>query len=130
MKRFIILTITLVLVSLASTVSAQNRVKIKDGLYLVTYGSSVVIEDDINQRSISVSVTKEADNYQTGKATYEVVCGKWSKRVVKDSLKAAIASGIAASGASGGTSLIISAAGTLANYIYDDVCQHYESKYR
>lgn len=109
--------------------SDQGRVKVADGLYLVSYGGEVIIEDDINQRSISVSVTKEVDDYQSGKATYEVVCGKWSKRVVKDGLKAAIAGGIAASGASGGTSLMISAAATLANYIYDDICEYYGTKY-
>lgn len=129
MKRLLTLVITLVLVTLTTTVFGQNRIKIKDGLYLATYGNSVIIEDDINQRSISLSITKEVQDYQTGKATYEVVCGKWSKRVVKDGLKLAIASGIAAAKVSGGTSLMISAAGTLANYIYDDVCAYYEDQY-
>lgn len=127
MKKVLLVAIALFTVVL---VNAQDRIKIKDGLYLVTYGNTAVIEDDENNRTISLSVTKEIKDYNTGEATYNVVCGKWSKRVVKDGLKAAIASGIAASGASGGTSLIISAAATLANYIYDDACEYYGEKYK
>lgn len=109
--------------------SDQGRVKVADGLYLVSYGNEVIIEDDINQRSISISVTKDVNDYQSGKATYEVVCGKWTKRVVKDGLKTAIAAGIAAAGTSGGSSLMISGAATLANYIYDDICEYYGDIY-
>ena len=127
MKKVLLVAIALFAVIVAN---AQDKIKIKDGLYLVSYGNTAVIEDDENQRTISLSVTKEIKDYQTGEATYNVVCGKWSKRVVKDGLKVAIAAGVAASGASGGTSLMISAAATLANYIYDDVCEYYEEKYK
>lgn len=127
MKKTLVLLIAMFAVFAAN---AQDRVKIKEGLYLASYGNTAVIEDDENNRTISMSVTKEIKDYQSGEATYNVVCGKWSKRVVKDGLKAAIAGGIAASGASGGTSAIISAAGVLANYIYDDVCEYYDEKYK
>lgn len=127
MKKIILLTIALFAIIAAN---AQDKIKIKEGLYLVSYGNTAVIEDDENQRTISISVTKEIKDYQTGEATYNVVCGKWAKRVVKDGLKAAIAGGIAASGASGGTSIMISAAATLANYIYDDACEYYGEKYK
>jgi hypothetical protein len=127
MKKVLLLAIALFAVIAAN---AQDKIKIKDGLYLVSYGNTVVIEDDENQRTISLSVTREINDRNSAETTYNVVCGKWSKRVVKDGLKAAIAGGIAASGASGGTSLIISAAATLANYIYDDVCEYYGEKYK
>lgn len=127
MKKALLIVVALCAVIVTN---AQDRIKIKDGLYLVTYGNTAVIEDDENSRTISISVTKEIDDRNTGEATYNVVCGKWAKRTVKDGLKAAIAGGIAASGASGGTSLMISAAATLANYIYDDACEYYGEKYK
>ncbi len=127
MKKTLVLLIAMFAVFAAN---AQDRVKIKEGLYLVSYGNTAVIEDDVNQQTISLTITKEIKDYKTGESTYNVVCGKWSKRVVKDGLKAAIAGGIAASGASGGTSIIISAASTLAMYIYDDVCEYYDNKFK
>ena len=128
MKKFLFVIVALISVSFATSLSAQNRVKIQNGLYLVSYGSTVVIEDDINQRTVSMSVSQVQRDERTGQKIYEVACGKWTKRVVKDGLKATIAAGIAASGASGGTSLIVSAASTLAMYIYDDVCDYYEDR--
>ena len=127
MKKVLLIAIALFTVVLAN---AQDRIKIKDDLYLVTYGNTAVIEDDENNRTISISITKEISDRNTAETTYNVVCGKWSKRGVKDGLKVAIAAGIAASGASGGTSLMISAAATLANYIYDDACEYYGEKYK
>lgn len=127
MKKYLLVAIALLACLFSITnASAQTRIKIKEGLYLVSYGSSSVIEDDVNQRSISIQITQEISDKKTNQKVYSVVCGKWTKRVVKDGLKAAIAAGIAASGTSGGTSLIISAAATLANYIYDDVCDYYK----
>lgn len=113
------------LILVTNNAIAQQRTKISDGLYLVMYGNTAVIEDDNNQRSIQLVVKQETSNQNSYEKTYNVICGKWSRRVVKDGLKAAIAAGIAASGTSGGTSLIISAASTLAMYIYDDICDYY-----
>ena len=129
MKKLIALLVVAVSIMFVSNVSAQTRIKIQDGLYLVSYGNTAVIEDDINQRSISISISQIQRDERTNKATYEVVCGKWTKRTVKDGLQIAIAGGIAASGASGGTSLMISAASKLAMYIYDDVCDYYGDRY-
>ncbi len=127
MKKYLLIAITFIACLFSVTnVAAQNRIKVKESLYLVSYGSTTVIEDEVNQRSISLKITQEGIDQKTKQKVYNVVCGKWSKRIVKDGLKAAIAGGIAASGASGGTSLIISAAATLANYIYDDVCEYYK----
>lgn len=125
MKKVLLVTLALFAVI---TVNAQKRIEVSKDLYLVSYGNSVVIEDDANQRTISMEISQEIIDHRTGEKVYNVACGKWSKRVVKDGLKVAIASGIAASGASGGTSLMISAAATLANYIYDDACEYYGEK--
>ena len=127
MKKVLLVAIALFAVV---TANAQERIKVKEGLYLVSYGKTVVIEDEENQRSISMEIAQEGIDQRNGEMVYNVTCGKWTKRTVKDGLKVAIAGGIVASGASGGTSLIISAAATLANYIYDDACEYYGEKYK
>lgn len=130
MKRFALLLVALVSLVFGTNALAQSRTKVGDGVYLVMYGNKAVIEDDNNQRSISVEISQESIDRQTNQKIYKVACGKWTKRVVKDGLKAAIAGGIAASGATGGTSAIISAASTAALYIYEDVCDYYGEKYK
>ena len=127
MKKALLIAITLFAVI---AVNAQDKIKVKEGLYLVSYGKTVVSEDDVDQRSISMEIAQEGIDQRNGERIYSIVCGKWTKRTVKDGLKAAIAGGIAASGVSGGTSLMISAAATLANYIYDDACEYYGEKYK
>ncbi len=127
-NRFIILVA--LLAALSTTAIAQNRTRVGDGVYLVMYGSTAVIEDDNNQRSISVEILQESIDRKTNQKIYKVVCGKWTKRVIKEGLKAAIAGGIAASGATGGTAAIISAASTAALYIYEDICDYYGEKYK
>lgn len=107
---------------LAFVSNAQQRIKVSDGLYLVSYGNSAVIEDDINQQSISIEVSQAGIDRATGEKVYEVVCGKWTKRVVKDGLKATIDAGILAAASTKGASLILSNLAKLAGYIYDDVC--------
>ena len=114
----------------AFNASAQNRIKIQEGLYLVSYGNTCVIEDDVNQRTISMTISQEQRDERTNQNIYKVACGKWTKRVVKDGLNMAIVEGIKAAGVSGGTSLVVSAASKLAMYIYDDVCDYYGEKYK
>lgn len=132
MKKICLMTTCFIglLIVGSTAVSAQTKTKISDGLYIVDYAGTYVIEDEINQRSISITITEEIKDRQTDEKIYRVVCGKWSKRTVKDGIKAAIAAGIAASGASGGTSAMVSAAATLALYIYDDYCEYLERKRR
>lgn len=126
MKRIALTFVAVLSIIISTNLSAQNKTKVGDGVYLVTYGSTAIIEDEKNQRSISIEISREIKNKQTNEKIYTVACGKWTKRVVKDGLKAAIAGGIAASGATGGTSAIISAASTAALYIYEDVCDYYK----
>ena len=117
MRRINAILTTSLSLFIVISASAQSRTKINDGVYLVRYGNSAVIEDDKNQRSISIEISQEIKDRQTNEKIYTVVCGKWTKRVVKDGLKAAITAGIAAAGTSGGTSAIVSAASTAALYI-------------
>lgn len=126
MKRIALTFVAVLSIIIGTNLSAQNKTKVGDGIYLVTYGSTAIIEDEKNQKSISIEISQEIKNNQTNEKIYTVACGKWTKRVVKDGLKAAIAGGIAASGATGGTSAIISAASTAALYIYEDVCDYYK----
>lgn len=125
-----VLLICFAVIGLAFTTNAQERTKIKDGLYLVSYGKTVVIEDEVNQRSISMEIAQEGIDQRNGEMVYNVVCGKWTKRVVKYGLKQAIHAGIAASSLSGATSLMVSAAAELATWIYDDVCDYYGEQYK
>ena len=106
----------------------QNKTKIQDGLYVVNYAGTYVIEDDINQCSISIDITQERIDDRNNEIMYNVVCGKWTRRVTKFALKSAVAAGIKASGVTGGTSLMVSAAAELASWIYDDACEYWGKK--
>ena len=91
MKRVVLFIVALVSIVLGANALAQSRTKVGDGVYLVMYGNKAIIEDDNNQRSISVEIFQESINRQTSQKIYKVVCGKWTKRVVKDGLKAGFA---------------------------------------
>ena len=91
MKKLLLLTITFLFVFIAN---AQNKIKGKDGLYIVSYGKTVVIEDDINQRTISMTISQEQIDQQNGEAVYKVACGQWTKTVIKQGLKGAVKAGL------------------------------------
>ena len=110
-------------------VNAQNKIRVKDGLYIVTYGKTVVIEDDVNQQSISMTISQENIDKNNGEAVYKVACGQWTKTVIKHGLKGAVKAGLEAASITGSTSLIISASAELATYIYDFVCDYYKDEY-
>lgn len=129
MKKLFLSLFMLLSLSGVKLYAQDNSYNLGNGLTLVVYGGQAIIEDEKNQRSISLEVIKEQQDRRTGETMYKVVCGKWTKRVVKDGLNAAIAAGIAAAKATGGTSLMVSAASKLANYIYDDICEYYEDEY-
>ena len=111
-----------------SAVLAQQKTKIQDGLYVVNYAGTYVIEDEVNQRSISIEITQERIDNRNNETMYKVVCGKWTKRVVKTGLNYAIKEGIKHTATTGGSSLMISAIGTLTQWIYDDACEYWEKK--
>ncbi len=130
MKKLFTLVVAIFSILISTNASAQNRIELSKGVYLVSYGNSAVIEDDNNQRSVSIQISQEIKNRQTGEKIYNVVCGKWTKRVVKDGLDAAITAGIIAGATTSGSGYIVSAAAKAAKYIYDDVCDYYGEKYK
>lgn len=107
---------------------AQQKTKIKDGLYIVDYGGKYVIEDNVNQRSISITIAQQRKDIQSSEEMYQVVCGSFSKVVTKFALKTAVKEGIRQAGATGGTSLFVSLAGDIASWLYDKSCTYWERK--
>lgn len=84
MKKLSLL-IAIIAISSVSTMFAQQRMKVADGIYLATYGNVMVIENDNLQQTITIKVVK-SDNL------YDILCGD---TVVKTVAKAAIREGIA-----------------------------------
>lgn len=131
MKRYLTLIIALLSIFIGVNASAQTRTKISDGVYLVRYGNTAVIEDENSQRSISLSVEKHEDNY--GQIVYDIFCGnKYTKGIAKTALKGAIAAALTSAGSAlggpGGATLgatISAYANSIASNIYDDVCSYY-----
>ena len=108
-------------------VNAQQRTKLYDGVYIVNYGGGTYgIEDDRTQQCISISIAQEYIDRENNKTYYKVVCGKWSKRVVKLGIKSAVAYGIVQSAGAG--TKIAKAAGIAAEWVYDDFCESCESR--
>ncbi len=115
-------------VMIGESTFGQDRIKIKEGLYIVDYAGKYVVEDDVNQRSISVEIKQDQVDNRNSETMYNVICGKWTKRVTKYALKTAVAAGIKAAAATSGASLIISATAEVATWIYDDFCENWEKE--
>ena len=113
---------------MSNNVLAQEKTKIQDGLYVVSYGDKYVIEDDVNQQSISIEISQERIDDRNSEKMYKLVCGKWTKRVVKTGLNFAIKEGIKQAANTGGSTLIVSAVGTIAQWIYEDACDYWDKK--
>lgn len=114
------------LFAISSSASAQNRVKVRDGVYLVSYGNTFVIENDNLQRSEPIQVRVEQKKESNGLSTYDLFCGnKVTKGIAKTALSGAIATILTSSGVA---SWVTPFAGYIANSIYDEVCDYYGSK--
>lgn len=102
-------------------VVAQQRTKIMEGLTLVRYGNTAVVEDDVNQRTWTLSITREKN--QAGEWMYNVMCeNKYSKVVIKSALATAISGAVASTGAG---NFAAGVAGKISAIIYDDVCNYF-----
>lgn len=128
MKR--LLLVIMVLLGMTPIVSAQQRTKIIDGVYLVRYGNTAVVEDDINQITWNLSVTAEAktDNMgrKVGEYVYTFACGnKYTKGLTKFALKGAIVTTLT-SATVGAGAITADVAATIALIYYDDVCDYYK----
>lgn len=128
MKR--LLLVIMVLLGMTPIVSAQQRTKIIDGVYLVRYGNTAVVEDDINKMTWNLSVTAEAktDNMgrKVGEYVYTFACGnKYTKGLTKLALKGAIVTTLT-SATVGAGAITADVAATIALIYYDDVCDYYK----
>lgn len=128
-KRFFV--IFLILLGGLSVLMAQQRTKIIDGVYLVRYGNTAVVEDDINQMTWNLSVTAEekTDNLgrKLGEYVYTFTCAnKYTKGLTKLALKGAIVSTLT-SATVGVGAITADAAATIALIYYDDVCDYYKN---
>ncbi len=126
MKKILLFTIAIFALC-SSAVNAQHRTKLYDGVYLVNYGGgSYGIEDDNTQQCISISIAQEYIDRDNNEKLYKIVCGKWSKRVVKTGINAAVAYVITQT--SGAGTAIAKVAGKAAEWIYEDFCENWESR--
>ncbi|MBO5314228.1 MAG: hypothetical protein J6A70_02965 [Prevotella sp.] len=120
MKKILMIlvgVITLLFISTPS--SAQNRIKVANGVYIATYGSVTVLENDNTQQTIQIKV-KKSNNL------YDVFCGNQSvKRVTKSVLRNTIKTLLTK--VTGGMSWV---GGTIidemVNVSYDAICDYYK----
>lgn len=105
--------------------NAQQRTKMADGIYLVSYGNTFVIENEILQRTETLSVKQEKNSF--GEEVYEVLCGNsYSKTVAKYALTGAVSAALTASGVGAWATGLAAA---LTSTIYEEVCDYYDNKY-
>ena len=128
MKKYLLLLI-MAFIAIPS-LQAQQRTKIIDGVYLVRYGNTAVVEDDINQMTWNLSVTAEekTDNlgHKFGEYVYTFACAnKYTKGLTKLALRGAIVSTLT-SATVGVGAITADVAATMALIYYDDVCEYYK----
>lgn len=128
MKK-VLLIIASILLVLPMT-QAQQRTKIVEGVYLVRYGNTAVVEDDINQRTWNLSVTAEEKKDDLGRKVGEYVytfacANKYTKGLTKYALKGVIVSTLT-SATVGVGAITADVAATIALIYYDDVCDYYK----
>ena len=132
-KLLLFCLFALPLLGFNGTSFAQKRTKIVDGVYLVRYGNTAVVEDDINQKTWQLSVKaeekKDSQGNPTGELIYELACGnKYTKGLTKMALSSAITVSLTAVAGPYGT-VTAQVANMVANIYYEDVCEYYKKKY-
>jgi hypothetical protein len=115
--------------------NGQQRTKIAEGLTLIRNGNEFGIEDDINQKTWWITISRQKQEIESstqnssstaGEWVYYVACGnKYSKNVLKYGLSATIGGAVASTGVS---AFFSGAAGVLTSTIYDDVCKYFGEK--
>lgn len=119
MKRFLI--VLLVFCVTIGSAFAQQRTKIAEGITLVRYGNTAVIEDDIHQKTWKLSVEREKN--KVGEWVYNVACGnKYTKAVAKFAVERAIKALLVQTGVGASVSNV---AARIATTFYDDVCDYF-----
>ena len=123
MKKLIIMFLSLFCVTFyMSNAAAQERTKIGDGIYVVSYGSTSWIENDNIGMSFPIKV-EEAGKNSYGETLYNVLCeNKTVKGVAKSGLTAAIKSALTAAG----IPIPSWAIGPIVSAVYDGICDYYK----
>jgi hypothetical protein len=125
MKKIVMILVAVIgFLGISNSVSAQQRTKIADGIYLVNYGGATYgIENDNTKQCVNLSVKQQKTS--AGAVVYDVFCGnKYTKGLAKTGL----ASGILAALTAVGQPWLAPFVGVVANNIYDDVCHHFGEK--
>lgn len=117
-----------VVLSASLSANADNRQSLGNGVNIVQYGNTWVIEDDNRQMSISMEIAQAGIDKKNNEMMYKVVCEGYTKKVAKWALKAAIKEGIKHAVDSGGSSLLVSVSGYAVDIIYDGACNYWKEK--
>ena len=123
MKKVLTMALSVMCLLFANTaaVNAQQRTKIADGYYHVSYDNVQVNEDDNRGMSIEGRVEKAGTN-SYGEQLYNVLCKNQTvKAVAKGGLSAAIKSALTAAGVPIPSWVI----GPAVSYMYDAICNYY-----
>ena len=140
MKKTLCILIALLSFSVASW--SQERQKISDGVYMVTYGNTTVIEDDIHQQTLQLQVVKSPKGKNSaGQQLYDFVCGnKVTKDLTKTTMKRLITTaltslgtkiGASSAGLAGGAAgaaigaIVADYANVIASNLYDSACEYF-----
>ncbi len=114
----------ILLLSVTINVCAQKRTKITDDVSLVRYGNVTVIEDNKNQKTWTVTVSREKN--RAGEWVYNVACGnKYTRGIAKFAISRSVKALVASTGVG---VLAAEASGVIANIVYDDVCEYFKDE--
>lgn len=119
MKKGISLIIAIIaIICCVETTSAQQRIKVDDGVYLTTYGNVTVIENDNTQQSVQIKVVKS-------ESLYDILC---NDTIVKTVAKTGLVQGISyvIQGYTAIPEWVSKAVvAHIVNKVYDGVCDYY-----
>lgn len=122
MKKFSFIFVALIACLFTVTnASAQKRMEVSKGIYVVTYGNVTVIENENTQQTIQIKVQKKSDSL------YDIFCGnRFVKTVTIGALQEGIRAGITY--LTGGTMTWLSKRIVDAAVVeaYNAVCDYYK----
>ena len=128
MKKILCVCILLTSLIVSVPATAENKHSLGNGVSLVQYGKTWILEDDNRQMSISVEIAQAGIDRKNDEMMYNVICNGSTKKVAKWTLKRAIAEGVKAAAASSGSSLLVSASALAVDIIYDEACDYWKEK--
>lgn len=124
-KEYMISMLFLFCVLCPLSLVAQERFRLTEHVTIVNYGSTFWLEDDKNQMSISISIAQEGIDRRNNQKMYKVVCGDFTKTVVKTAVSTAVREGIRHSATTMGSSLMAATAAYAADKVYSGICDYW-----